>query len=361
MCRWSSTRSIRQIDVWAGLAPDTEATNHDESKAHVAKLRSWHLRGVSVRSGLGIRDADFRHFRRLALLRVLGVRDLKGIEIRNRPLIDAVNDSRNKTKGRFVSYHERMAIMQGVSSERCDKHRVSLDSNGECGLCRLDAIPSKPPASPANRWAVSAFAALIVGAAAWAFASRDSSESKLPAVDPAGAPSSPQARATIPHRAVEEAEIAQAYRAIPHRRTSYAASQSKLDEADARSLAELFRWVDYGVVARVGALQRLHSHQDANEPVEELNAIATQVEALAVPPEARDAARMIVSALEEQRAALESWQTQGLPTHLQADPRVRRSSQLLRNAYGQLMSSYPEETKHNKEAFFDHLCALDFI
>jgi len=251
--------------------------------------------------------------------------------------------------------------MPGVLSERCEKHRVSLDSNGECGLCRLDSIPSKPPAPRANRWATLVFAVFIVGATAWAFASRESSESKLPAVDPAGAPAFPKARVTIPHRPVEEAEIAQAYRAIPHRRTSYTASQSKLDEADARFLAELFRWVDYGVVARVGALQKLHSQRDANERVEELNAIATQVEALAVSPKAGDAVRMIVSALDDQRAALDSWQTQGLPTHLQADPRVQRSSQLLRSAYGQLMSSYPEETKHNKEAFFDHLCALDFI
>jgi hypothetical protein len=268
-----------------------------------------------------------------------------------------------RQKRQFVGYRETMAIMPGVSSERCDKHRVSLDSNGECGLCRLDAIPSKPPAARASRWAVVALAVLVVGAAAWAFASRESSssESKLPAVDPAGAPSSPPARATIPHRAVEEAEIAQAYRAIPHHRTSYTASQSKLNEADARSLAELFRWVDYGVVARVGALHSLHAHRDANERVEELNAVATQVEALSVPPKARDAARMIVSALDEQRAALESWQTQGLPTQIQTDPRVQRSSQLLRNAYGQLMSSYPRETKHNKAAFFDHLCALDFI
>jgi hypothetical protein len=208
---------------------------------------------------------------------------------------------------------------------------------------------------------VVAFAVLIVGATAWAFASRESSESKLLAVDRAGEPSSPKARATIPHRAVEEAEITRAYRAIPHRRTRYTASRSKLGEPDSHFLAELFRWVDYGVVARVGALQGFHSQRGATERVEELNAIATQVEALAVPPKARDAVRMIVSALDEQRAALESWQRQGLPTHLQADQRVQRSSRLLQNAYGQLMSSYAEEIQHNKQAFFDHLCALDFI
>jgi hypothetical protein len=254
-----------------------------------------------------------------------------------------------------------MASILGVSAEGCDKHQVPLDRNGECGLCRLDAIRSKPPVSGANRWMLLAFATLVVGATTWAIAARESSEANLPVVDHVSEPSFPEARATIPHREVEEAEITQAYRAIPHRRTRYTASRSKLDEADSRFLAELLRWVDFGVVARVGALQGLHSRSDVNEQVEELNSIATQIEALAVPPRALDAAHMIVDALDEQRAALESWHRKGLPAHLQDDPRVRRSSRLLRNAYGQLMSSYAEEIKHNKQAFFDHLCALDFI
>ena len=76
---------------------------------------------------------------------------------------------RKTTRGRFVSYHEKMARMPGVAAEGCDKHQVPLDRNGECGLCRLDAIPSKPPVSGANRWMLLAFATLVAQLARWDF------------------------------------------------------------------------------------------------------------------------------------------------------------------------------------------------
>ena len=40
---------------------------------------------------------------------------------------------------------------------------------------------------------------------------------------------------------------------------------------------------------------------------------------------------------------------------------VRSSSNQLIQAYDYLMQSYPQESPHNRQAFFDHLCALDFI
>jgi hypothetical protein len=40
---------------------------------------------------------------------------------------------------------------------------------------------------------------------------------------------------------------------------------------------------------------------------------------------------------------------------------VQSSHGKLIHAYRLLMSRYPQENAHNKKAFFDHLCALDFI
>ena len=40
---------------------------------------------------------------------------------------------------------------------------------------------------------------------------------------------------------------------------------------------------------------------------------------------------------------------------------VRSSSSKLIQAYNHLMQSYPKESPHNRQAFFDHLCALDFL
>ena len=40
---------------------------------------------------------------------------------------------------------------------------------------------------------------------------------------------------------------------------------------------------------------------------------------------------------------------------------VHTASARLHEAYGQLMRLYPEEGAQNRDAFFDYLCALDFL
>lgn len=42
-------------------------------------------------------------------------------------------------------------------------------------------------------------------------------------------------------------------------------------------------------------------------------------------------------------------------------PKVRSASGKLLGAYGNLMRMYPNEDGTNRQAFFDYLCALDFI
>jgi hypothetical protein len=41
--------------------------------------------------------------------------------------------------------------------------------------------------------------------------------------------------------------------------------------------------------------------------------------------------------------------------------KVRSSSANLQGAYGDLMRLFPSENATNKQAFYDYLCALDFI
>ena len=40
---------------------------------------------------------------------------------------------------------------------------------------------------------------------------------------------------------------------------------------------------------------------------------------------------------------------------------VHRASALLHQAYAELMQLYPGEATHNRDAFYDYLCALDFL
>ena len=43
------------------------------------------------------------------------------------------------------------------------------------------------------------------------------------------------------------------------------------------------------------------------------------------------------------------------------DIAVKDISRKLQRAYALLAQQFPGETLHNKSAFYDHLCALDFI
>ena len=45
---------------------------------------------------------------------------------------------------------------------QCEKHQLPLDARGECELCRLSAIPSKPPPSRSTPWLVIVAAFLLV-------------------------------------------------------------------------------------------------------------------------------------------------------------------------------------------------------
>jgi hypothetical protein len=63
----------------------------------------------------------------------------------------------------------------------------------------------------------------------------------------------------------------------------------------------------------------------------------------------------------EQRAALAEWRKTAVPADLARHPLVASSSGKLRRAYGELLTLFPQEDAHNKAAFFDYLCAMDFI
>ncbi|MEM7437833.1 MAG: glutaredoxin domain-containing protein [Myxococcota bacterium] len=57
----------------------------------------------------------------------------------------------------------------------CEKHQLPLDARGNCQLCRLSEMPSKPPPAASSRWVGVALAVLVLGggaALAYAMVSR---------------------------------------------------------------------------------------------------------------------------------------------------------------------------------------------
>jgi hypothetical protein len=156
-------------------------------------------------------------------------------------------------------------------------------------------------------------------------------------------------------------DIEAAYRAIPHRRTVFDVEAAAMSSDERAYLRRLFDLVDLGIVHRVETLTWLRSPRTPGPSAEDYERTQNQLNALSVPPRLASVHRLVADAMREQRAALEEWRKTAVPTDLSRHPMVASSSSKLHRAYAELMALFPQEGAHNKTAFFDYLCALDFI
>jgi hypothetical protein len=174
------------------------------------------------------------------------------------------------------------------------------------------------------------------------------------------APSIEQSTRTArPPRSLSDIEAA--YRAIPHRRTVFDVEAAGMSPAERAYLRRLFNLVDLGIVHRVETLTWLRSNRTPEPSAEDYERTQNQLNALAVPPRLAGVHRLVAEAMREQRAALEEWRKTAVPADLPRHPLVASSSNKLHRAYAELLALFPQEGAHNKTAFFDYLCALDFI
>jgi hypothetical protein len=145
--------------------------------------------------------------------------------------------------------------------------------------------------------------------------------------------------------------VEDAYRAIPHERTKFDAAAAAMPAAERDFLDIFFGLTDDAVVARVARQQG--GGEDGYA------AILARLKALDVPEKLKPAHALVVAAVTEQRDYLQkSKPGAGLDA---ADPLVSDSHAKLLAAYDELMRLYPAENGHNKKAFYNHLCALDFM
>lgn len=146
--------------------------------------------------------------------------------------------------------------------------------------------------------------------------------------------------------------VEQAYQAIPHQRTAFDGGQALMSPDEKQFLALFFQLTDLAVIERVSQLQD-------NAQTDHYAQILSRLAALQVPPALARAHRLVTEAVSEQQAFLDNWKANPSDFDLNA-PLVNSSHAKLIQAYGELMRLYPQETAHNKQAFFDHLCSLDF-
>jgi len=167
--------------------------------------------------------------------------------------------------------------------------------------------------------------------------------------------------------------VEEAYRAIPHRYTPFESKSVKMSPKDAAALQGFFRLLNLAIVERVQAQTWFQSNGKRGVAFpnyqRSTDGLIMQLEALTLPNSLKAIHRDVIDALRDQRAYFEEWQRavhRGEPFRYPPGasphhPRVLSSSQKLQQAYARLIQLYPQETERTKQAFFDHLCALDFI
>jgi len=164
--------------------------------------------------------------------------------------------------------------------------------------------------------------------------------------------------------------IDEAYQAIPHKRTIFDGRAPDFDPGELLFLREFFEQVDLAMVARVQTLMWFQSAGGRGAPLPhyeaQIKAVLDHLKGMAVPVRLTHVHRLVVEAIQEQhRFFVESQaaREQGRPfePRYASHPLVKTASHKLVTAYNVLIQLYPNATAHNKQAFFDYLCALDFI
>ncbi len=159
----------------------------------------------------------------------------------------------------------------------------------------------------------------------------------------------------------DEETIAAAYRAIPHRRTVFDQDAVGMSARDKTYLHDFFYIVDLAMVERVRMARWLASGGRQGKVASNYAVILEELRELDPPRSLRQVQKLVAGAIEEQRAFLDEWKRSGKREFPRGNPRVQGSSSKLRRAYSLLMKAFPREGRNNKQAFFDYLCALDFI
>lgn len=172
---------------------------------------------------------------------------------------------------------------------------------------------------------------------------------------------------TLPNHA-KAMSIEDAYKAIPKRQITYDPYISTLDETKSQYLNAFFSAIDRAVALRVELLQFMyHDHSYDIEYYRQAYLTAIDdILSLPTPYDHYETQSLVVDALREQWQFFEQWHyAEG---HMRdaykqygTHPYVKSSSKKLIRAYNIFMGLYPGEADINRQSFYNHLCALDFI
>jgi hypothetical protein len=152
-----------------------------------------------------------------------------------------------------------------------------------------------------------------------------------------------------------------AYKMIPHERTVFAIKDSPLDLDIKADLDLLLRTADVTVALRVKLMTEFNAG-NMNSPIisiydEILNIIQTVNNS-----KIDQFKQTLITAILEQKSFFMDWKVDTAKVkNLQSNKHVQSASAKLHSAYSILLSLSPQDTPQNKQAFYNYLCALDFL
>lgn len=156
---------------------------------------------------------------------------------------------------------------------------------------------------------------------------------------------------------VKALTVEEAYQAIPHRQTAFDKTDRALPVAQREQLSSLLNLAEQGMVLRVSALKRSITFSSYEKKI---TRVKQQLKKLAVFGGLNLARQDILSALETQQQYFTLREKPNVQK-AQSQQLIQQGHHLLISAYNRLLQSYPKASAKNKQAFFDYLCALDFI
>jgi hypothetical protein len=162
--------------------------------------------------------------------------------------------------------------------------------------------------------------------------------------------------------------VEEAYRAIPHNRTVFDAHASKLSAVQINALKQLFDLSDKGVVLRVEGLNAFSSDNlsTIQSVLSGYRTLTSALLSLQAPDEIKPAQDLVLQSIQLHQRYFEARlhereASDKVELLYRRNPEVGLASQKLQAAYGVLMNRFPNEPAVNQRAFYDYLCALDFL
>jgi hypothetical protein len=153
-------------------------------------------------------------------------------------------------------------------------------------------------------------------------------------------------------------DIDEAYRLIPHQQTTFESGSSNIPKNEIKSVNRLLSLAELAMVERVNALK---NGANKSHYFDRIDKILNDIENLEVEQNLQEVHQLIQTSIQQHRAYFETYKQTSKQSKTKKKQLIQGSHRNLIKAYNLLMKAYPQETKHNKQAFFDYLCALDFI